>query len=532
MSQPQAADTCRSAMRCLLRPFLNCSPMHASRLTVCIGTLAVAFGVLGSMAAGAEPTELERNAWPVAVERTNAKGTETQWAGAGPLAFGQATVDGGRVGGFRPFWVEWDDAKGNFRSGTFLYPLFSYRLDENTYQWNVFELIRRTDRRSDAKGTVSRFEDRADFEIWPFWFSRQTGDPELSYRALFPVAGTIKNKLGFEEAKWFAFPLHMQTRKKGVVTDTLFWPIVRVTKGEAHGFGVWPLFEIKERPGRWHQETYLWPLGYNNTTYPAPDAPAGTAPTRDIGVLPLYARRTAPGYIDQNVLWPFFGYTDRTQPRRYHETRYFWPLLVQGRGDDRYVNRWGPFYTHSVVKGYDKTWYLWPVLRHAEWNERGLAIEKTQVLFFVYSNEQQRSEANPGKAAGSVTHLWPLFSNWDNGAGRRQFQLLSPFEVLFPGNEKVRAAWSPLVSVLRYERAAPGETQTSLLWNAVTWRRNDAQGQREFHLGPLFSVSRQADARRIAIGSGLISLRRQPDTGWKLLWLDFAPKPTTANQPR
>ena len=26
---------------------------------------------------------------------------------------------------------------------------------------------------------------------------------------------------------------------------------------------------------------------------------------------------------------------------------------LQGRGDDRLVNRWGPFYTHSIAKGID-----------------------------------------------------------------------------------------------------------------------------------------------------------------------------------
>lgn len=506
--------------------------MHATCPTFRRRLVAAALGVLVAGAQAAPlPTEVERNGWPVFVRTTD--GPEPQWTGAGPFLFERPAPEGGRLSGFRPFWVQHTDPQGAFRAGYFLYPIFSYRVDENTYQWNVFELIRRTGWRAGAPAPRSIFEGGGDFEIWPFWFSRRTGDPELSYRALFPVAGTIKNKFGFDRASWVAFPLYVQTEKRGVRTTSVPWPIIRITGGAAHGFGIWPLFDVRTRPGAWKQQYFLWPLGYNVTTYPAPDAPPGTPPTRDIGALPFYARRTAAGYIDESYLWPFFGYTDRTQPTRYHETRYFWPFLVQGRGVGHYVNRWGPVYTHSVVNGYDKTWYAWPLVRHAEWTDRGLVMTKTQLLYFLYWSEHQRSATRPHAPEASLTHVWPLYSAWNNGAGRRQFQLFSPLEVFFPGNEKVRAAWSPFFALARREQSAPGEVRTSLLWNAVTWRRDDAHQAREFHLGPLFSVARQADTRRIAIGNGLVAFRRDPGTGWHVTWFDFAhPPASVAKQTR
>ena len=499
--------------------------MHAKRLTAFLGVFAVALGVF------ARGAEREENLWPVVVKDRDRSAQVTNWTAAGPLLFGTMTADRGSLSGLRPLWVTRKDEHGNFQAGYFLYPLFSYTRDENTYQWNVLELIRRTDRRADAGAPQSRFESRGEFEIWPFWFSRQTGDPEMSYRALFPVAGTVKNKLGFERASWLAFPLYAQSEKRGAITTSVPWPIVRVTRGTAHGFGIWPLFEQREQPGAWRREYYLWPLGYNNTTYPAPEAAPGTAPTRDIGALPIYARRTAPGYIDESFVWPLFGYTDRTQPVHYHETRYLWPFLVQGRGDNRYVNRWGPFYTHSVVKGYDKTWYAWPLVRHAAWSDHGLAMSKTQLLYFLYWSEEQRSATRPSAPAAKLTHVWPLYSRWDNGAGREQVQVFSPLEVFFPGNEKIRAAWSPLFAVARYEQTAPGESRISLLWNAITWQRDDAEQRRELHLGPLFSTTTQGAAKRIAIGNGLIAFRREPGTGWKILWLDFPSKSANASHP-
>jgi hypothetical protein len=501
--------------------------MTSLRLTVWLGVCAAAVGVR------ADTGEHERNAWPLVVREVDAAGNTQQWSAAGPLAFHQP-AENGTLGGVRPFWVQARDEQGRFRAGYFLYPLFSYRRDENTYQWNLFELIRRTDRRASAGAATSRFEPRGELEIWPFWFSRQTGDPELSYRGLFPVAGTVKNKLGFERASWVLFPLYAQSEKRGAVTTSVPWPFVRVTRGTAHGFGLWPLFETRERPGEWRREYYLWPLGYNNTMYPAPDAPAGTAPRRDIGALPFYARRTQAGYIDESYLWPFFGYTDRRTPVPYHETRYLWPFLVQGRGDSHYVNRWGPVYTHSVVNGYDKTWYAWPLVRHATWSDRGLALEKTQLLYFLYWSERQRSATHPEIPSASLTHVWPILSRWDNGAGRRQWQFFSPLEVFFPGNEKVRAAWTPLFALARHEQTAAGESRTALLWNFIGWEQRDAERAREFHLGPIFSSSSRAEEKRLAIGNGLLGWRRDVDGRWRMFWWDFTSsrRQISANTPR
>ena len=198
---------------------------------------------------------------------------------------------------------------------------------------------------------------------------------------------------------------------------------------------------------------------------------------------------------------------------------------MQGRGDDHFVNRWGPFYTHSIVEGMDKTWSPWPLLRRAHWTEAGVEQTKTQVLFFIFWRLEQRSATNPAAAPAEKTYLWPLLSTWDNGAGRRQLQILSPLEGMFANQPEVRAAWSPLFAVWRYDQRAPGEERTSLLWNAVTWERSAAGTRAEFHLGPLLSAVRRPDEQRWALGNGLVGLKRNPaGGGWRLFWLEFPSK--------
>ena len=496
--------------------------MNLLRLTVWLGLAAAALGVR------ARGEERERNYWPGLVTQPAPAGPVSPWTGAGPFLFGKPDPEpegGGTIGGFRPFWVQAKTPAGELRSVWVVYPLFTYAAYESTYHWSFFELIRLTGRKGGAPAPRSIFEERGEFEVWPFWFSRETGDPAFSYRALFPIAGTIKNKLFFERASWVVFPLYFQTEKRGAVTTSAPWPFVRVTRGAAQGFALWPLFGWHERPGVSRDDFYLWPLGYNSIVQPLPEAPPGTLPRHDVGFLPFYARSTGPGLVSETFGWPFFGYTDRTIPYRYHETRYLWPLFVQGRGDERYVNRWGPFYTHSVLKGFEKTWIVWPFFRQTRATDAGLTETKTNFFWFIYLAQEQRSATNPNVRPAFVRHLWPLFSAWDNGAGRRQFQAFSPIEPLFGPNQKMRETWTPFFSIFRRDERAPGDVRTSLFWDFVTWESQARDHRSEFHLGPLLSVTTQSAARRIAVGNGLFGWQREPADGrWRMFWLDFPAK--------
>lgn len=476
----------------------------------------------------------ERHTWALGIERTDpATGQVTSWSAAGPFLFSKTAADGAVTSGFRPFWVQTKEPApaGTLRSGLALYPLFTYRADSETYAWSLLELIKRSGRKDGAPAPQSMLEDGEAFDIWPFWFSRTTRDPETSYRALFPIAGTIKSRLGFDRLSWTLFPFYVQSQKRGATTTSTPWPFIRTTRGAAHGFALWPLFGWQERPGESRDEFYLWPLGYNNTRQPAADAPAGTAPSRQIGALPFYTRSTSPGFINEDYLWPFFGYTDRTIPHRYHETRYFWPFFVQGHGDERTVNRWGPFYTHSVIKGTDKTWIAWPFYRRAHWTTEGIAQQKTQFLYFLYWSLEQRSATNPALAPAHVRHVWPFVSTWDNGAGRRQTLALSPFEVFFPGNTKIREVWSPLFALYRYDQRAPGNERHALLWDLIAWENHRSSPTAATRPESRRSSPSEAPPEeRITLGRGLLGLRRpQGERAWRLFALDFSAKPANVS---
>jgi hypothetical protein len=502
-------------------------------LSAALAALALVQGAgiaMGAVQQGG-PIEREVNAWPFVVgHRAGPAGSIQAWSSAGALAFSQpaAGKEGVAASGFRPFWVQLNDAQGELRSAYALYPLFSYVQDDTNYRWSIFELIRRKGRRPGAPAAIERFGQRPEFEVFPFWLQRDFDEPELNYRALFPFYGTIRSRFGFERVSWTLFPFHVENEKRGAVTTHSPWPFLRVTRGAAQGWGVWPIYSTVERPGV-SSETYaLWPLVYRLTRQPTADDPPGSPPHRDTGVLPFYASRTGPGYVSETYLWPFFGYTLRSQPYRYSEQRYLWPLLVQGRGDDRYVNRWAPFYSHSIIKGYDKQWFAWPLLRYAQWTDEGVARTRQQFLYFLYWHEQQRAAGRTDGPAATLTHVWPLFSHWDNGAGRRQWQLFSPLEVFFPGQSRVRQVWSPILSLARHDERAPDSTRTSLLWNAVTWENRAEEERQEFHLGPLLGITRSGAEKRVAVGNGVFGFHRPAAGGWRMFWFEFSGRRSAA----
>lgn len=483
--------------------------MNNLRLTALLGFAAV----LAACVAGEE-----RNAWPVLVRQYTSASVTESWQAIGPLLFEKPAADGGVVSGFRPFYVQTNDAKGLTAESTVLYPLFLYRTNGEVFNWSILDLINRSGSKAGAPLVAAQKQET--FDVWPLWFSRQTNSPETTYQALFPIAGTIKHRFGDDRLSWMLWPLFMTSEKQGTMTTFTPWPIIRTTHGVEQGFALWPLFGWSGKIGVFDRRYFLWPLIWKNTIQPPTDAPAGTPPTHQVGFLPFYSRDQRAGFLDVNFGWPFFGYTTRTTPYHYHETRYLWPFLVQGHGDNRDINRWGPFYTHSSIKGMDKTWVLWPLLREARWTDADITQTKIQLLYFLYWSLEQRSAANPALPSASKTHLWPLFSAWDNGAGRHQLQAPSPLEVFFPGNDRVRQTWTPLFALYRYDQRSTDTVSHSLLWGAVTWQRE--VDRHEFHLGPIFSVDSHSRQKRFSLANGLLGLEHRPDAGgWRLFWFDF-----------
>lgn len=456
----------------------------------------------------------ECNLWPVKVTEYNDSGRVESWQAAGPIAFSK-TVGDSTWFGARPFYVARRDASGQVAEFYILYPIFSYRsYGKDGSRWNIVTLIDH-----DSTHGENKENDGTRTDIYPFYFARRTSDPATSYTGFFPIYGTIKQRFGSDKLNWVLFPLYSRTDTRGVIVTESPWPFVKtIHGGDQRGFYLWPLFGWRTREGYYKNRFWLWPLGYQNKSLD-PDAPG-----EKFGFLPFYARESTPTSKSETYLWPFFGYSNSTRPH-YHEVRYFWPFFLQAEGEVGYRHRWAPFYSHSNIKGYDEQWLFWPFFKKTTSQEGPLIQTKRQFLQFVVWSLDQRSTTNPQLAHASKSHGWPFFSYWDNGAGLRQMQIFSPFEVFYQNNQVMRVNYTPLFALYRYDQRSPNDVRHSFLFDLVTWHRQPQT--REFHFGPILGILNQPKEKRIVIGHGLLAMERSlGDNRWKFSWLNFSPKPT------
>ena len=203
--------------------------MRAFRLIASLGLTGLSFPPVRAA---------EDNFWPIAVVQTGVEKTDADrvvaWQGGGPLFFGTVHGDGSSAEGFRPFYVRQTDATGRTVETDFLYPLLTHRENATDHRWSLFSLVNH-----EAPWEATAAGNRS-FDIWPIYFSRHTGDPATSYRAVFPLQGTVINHFGDDRISWTLFPLYGRFERNGVTTTTVPWPVIKILKGDGnHGFAVW-----------------------------------------------------------------------------------------------------------------------------------------------------------------------------------------------------------------------------------------------------------------------------------------------------
>ena len=420
----------------------------------------------------------------------------------------------------RPFYLYRtypDDPTQNY-SRSFLYPLFIYRDYPGHAQWSVFSLIRWN--RIDTS-TLPDFDSdlvnhyKKSFEIFPFYFDHNSSIPEYNYFGIFPFWGEVKNRLFYDRISWCAFPLYSKWEDNDEQTYAFLWPIFRYREGPiSSGFCVWPLFGNFQRENDYHERYALWPLLYYHQHKLYQEIP-----DTHIGILPFYARETREGYKREDYLWPFFGYTDATHPE-YHETRILWPILIQGRGENRYINQVAPLYSISERNGKKSKWFLWPVFNLKEYQLDNVDVHRFRLLYFLYQDTTQTVAGEPEEFLGAKRHLWPLFSYWENQEGTKQFQLISPLEPLLPGNDEVRKAYSPLFSIYRYQYVDRQNKDMDMLFSLIHFERRPDHERLE--LGPIFGYEYGDRVKRIDLLKGLIGFKKENDQKiLRLLWFNI-----------
>jgi hypothetical protein len=356
----------------------------------------------------------------------------------------------------------------------FVYPIVTYSRYGGQYRWQFFQLL------SFAGGPTQEESARNRFTIFPFYFQQRSSVPDENYTALIPLYGHLKNRLFRDEVFFVMLPFYVQSRKRDVVTDNYVYPFFHLRHGDGlQGWQFWPLvghehkevttrtngFGEAETVGGHDKLFVLWPFFANQTMGIGTDEKIWQQE-----LLPAYSLYRSPKRDVTTVLWPFFSRIDDRE-KKYREWEVPWPFIVIARGEGKTTTRFLPLFSRAHSPEIESDFYLWPVYKYKRIHSDPLDLQRTRILFFLYSDTIAKNTETG--ATKRRTDLWPLFTHRRDLNGNTRLQVLAILEPYLPGSRKIERDYSPVWSIWRSEKNAQTRAASqSLLWNL--YRRETA----------------------------------------------------------
>lgn len=343
--------------------------------------------------------------------------------------------------------------------------------------------------------------------LFPFYFQGRDASGQ-TYRALFPVAGTLRDFVGRDEISFVLFPLYSRSQLNEISTHNVLWPFIsRTTSTKDHIYRarVFPFYGVNRHRDKFDKRFILWPV-YTEAHYYY-EKGHGHAHI----LFPLY------GIVNldtEKTLWvlpPFFRFT---RGEAQNITFAPWPFFQRrvGNGIDQlYI--W-PLWGRKKVDQLERSFYLWPFI-WTEYNDRP-AWDSSRLIvapFFSHTAVRADAVATNGVAAEPAVlerrhKLWPLYSyRRDGEASRLRFLELWPFA----DAPAVERNWAPFWS-LYARHSISNNVDTEILWGLYRNHRR-ADAFRYVSLFPLVDYTRDeqtgTDRKSWNLLKGLIGYERK-----------------------
>jgi hypothetical protein len=406
-----------------------------------------------------------------------------------------------RTWAFSPVFSYTLDNDLDFEEFDFVYPIIGYDRFGSEYRFHILQVFNFSGGKTQSETNVDRFT------LFPVYFQQRSPIKELNYTALFPIYGTLKNRVFRDEVHWVMMPIYVQSRKRDVVTDNYVYPLFHVRHGDGlEGWQFWPFVgrehkEITTKPNDWgdkelvggHDKLFvLWPFYADQSTGIGTDNPA-----KQTAVLPLYSILRSPQRDSITYPWPI-GYTKTVdREKKFTEIGAPWPFIVFAHGPGKTTRRVFPFFSESSNATLESDWYLWPIYKHTHLKADPLDRERTRILFFLYSDTSEKN-TETGKAR-TRKDFWPLYNAYHDFNGDSHFQILAILEPFLPNNKSIERNYSPAWALWRTDRTGKtGAHSESLLWNL--YRHESAPGQKKLSLlFGMFQYQSGSDGRRMRL---------------------------------
>lgn len=516
--------------------------------------LLVLLPVLFLLAACATPPPAP-SAGPILRTMTEPDGTARTTA-LGPFHESATYPDGTSLSApLRPLWTEATrpNPRDYRHDWAFLWPIASGRTLGHDRTWRF--LVFFGDNRDVTAGTNAAHHTL----LLPFWFSGQTRSGE-TYRALFPLGGTICDLLVKDRIEFVLFPIWARSSINDVTTTDWLWPFIsRTTTPDGHidKFRVFPFYSRNTTRGHFEKTTIAWPF-WSHSRFDYKNS-HGTSWV----LFPFYGRTRLSDQSGWMVLPPLIQHGVATNG----DFRTFapWPFYIHKKHGALETFHLWPLYGRRTEGPLNRQYWLWPILTH-EQNAYSTTRYRRWTLapFFSVATytrspdkiaRKQRLATTPAALDAAATNapetlvrrrlkLWPLFTHQTQREPILATRFVFPD--LWPGPTPavVERSWAPLWTLLDYRAALPADapadaepnTSLSLLWGL--YRQSDAPASpatpREYELFPFWRHLRPADdsSRHWSVLKGLLAYdRTASERRLRLLWIPFTLSPPETATP-
>ena len=306
----------------------------------------------------------------------------------------------------------------------------------------------------------------------------------LTYFAVFPFGGKIRDFLLKEWMEFFLFPLYYHAMEGGYESFYLLFPIFHWGYGDGrNSFAIFPLYSqdtrryivedsegnLSEGPKQYSRYTVLWPL-INYSIDWSLFKKAGTDGKKTyeykkysetLFVFPLYGHHLTQNSQTYSVLFPFFVY--RYDKRKDLESwDILYPIFKYASGIGHYWLRLFPiFETYNIIRENGSEASTLKLLGPLIWIESDKNkledIDMTFLFAFFWHKRYKKYDLTTGKisATKSKTKIWPLFGYDSEYDGSFRFEILSLLPMSeIPDHDSI---WAPFWRLFFYENVPAEE---------------------------------------------------------------------------
>jgi hypothetical protein len=421
--------------------------------------------------------------------------------GLGPLLEWVRATNDMELAAYRPFYSEVEDPASDRSLFDVAWPLATSRTVQDENQWRALFFF-------GFNHTTNDPNPRSRTWLFPFYFQGRDAEGK-TYRALFPLAGTLKDFVGRDEITWVLWPLYSTSALNDLSTVNLLWPFIsRTTSARDHIYRarVFPFYGVNRHRGKFDKRFILWPF-YTEVNFHYARGHGG-----GFILFPLYGQLKLDTETTRWFLPPFFRFT-----RGEHGAITYapWPFFQRRTTAEIDLLYLWPLWGRKSMDAVDQSFYLWPVF----WTETQRRTGTTTKRFIaapVFSHAVTRPNEpidvpfDERPAVGRKHKLWPLYSYRREGEASF-FRTLALWP--FADSPSIERNWAPLWSL--YTRQSNGDSvDHEILWGLYRdHRRGDTY--RYISLFPLFERERDErvdpPVRRWNILKGLIGYRREGD---------------------